>query len=189
VAFVTNQGLFEPKVMFFGLTNPPATFQSLMNSIFADLITQGKVAVYLDDILILSSTLEEHRKVVHKVLHRLQMYNLYLHPEKCEFKQAKVDYLDLVISHGRVSMNPVKIEAVVEHGVYPAFYSVFLLFLPILLSLSKAALAFAQSKAPFSASHHVCASFLLLNTHQTPRQSSRPLASLISKLLSSDLLE
>jgi hypothetical protein len=51
-AFVTNQGLFEPKVMFFGLTNLPATFQSLMNSIFANFIAQGKVAVYLDDILI-----------------------------------------------------------------------------------------------------------------------------------------
>ncbi|ESK81003.1 pol-like protein [Moniliophthora roreri MCA 2997] len=51
-AFVTNRGLFEPQVMFFGLMNSPATFQALMNSIFADLIAQGKVAVYLDNILI-----------------------------------------------------------------------------------------------------------------------------------------
>jgi hypothetical protein len=72
--------------MFFGLTNSPATFQSLMNSIFTDLIAQGKVAVYLDNILIWSSTLEEHRKIVHEVLHRLQTYDLYLHPEKCEFE-------------------------------------------------------------------------------------------------------
>jgi hypothetical protein len=100
--------------MFFGLTNSPATFQSLMNSIFADLIAQGKVAVYLDDILIWSSTLEEHRKIVHKVLHCLQTYDLYLRPEKCEFEQSKVDYLGLVISHGKVSMDPVKIEAVVN---------------------------------------------------------------------------
>jgi hypothetical protein len=54
--------------MFFGLTNSPATFQALMNAIFADLIAEGKVAVYLDDILIWSSTLEEHRKIVHEVL-------------------------------------------------------------------------------------------------------------------------
>jgi hypothetical protein len=113
-AFVTNQGLFEPKVMFFGLTNSPATFQSLMNSIFADLITQNKVAVYLDDILIWSSTLKEHHKIVHKVLYCLQMHDLYLHSEKCEFEQAKVDYLGLVISHGKVSMDPVKIEAIVN---------------------------------------------------------------------------
>ena len=51
-AFVTNRGLFEPRVMFFGLTNSPATFQALMNAIFADLIVEGKVTVYLDDILI-----------------------------------------------------------------------------------------------------------------------------------------
>jgi hypothetical protein len=113
-AFVTNQGLFKPKVMFFGLTNSPTIFHSLMNSIFADLIAQGKVAGYFDDILIWSSTLKEHRKIVHKVLHCLQIYDLYLHPEKCEFEQTKVDYLGLVISHGKVSMDPVKIEAVVN---------------------------------------------------------------------------
>ena len=57
-AFTTNRGLFEPKVMFFGLTNSPATFQALMNAIFADLIAEGKVAVCLDDILIWSDNLE-----------------------------------------------------------------------------------------------------------------------------------
>ena len=56
-AFATNRGLFEPLVMFFGLTNSPAMFQALMNSIFADLISAGKVAVYLDDILIFTDTL------------------------------------------------------------------------------------------------------------------------------------
>jgi hypothetical protein len=63
-AFATNHGLFEPKVMFFGMTNSPATFQGLMNSIFLDLIAAGTVAVYLDDILIFTNTLEEHRKIV-----------------------------------------------------------------------------------------------------------------------------
>ncbi|ESK81241.1 reverse transcriptase [Moniliophthora roreri MCA 2997] len=67
-AFVTNQGLFEPQVMFFRLMNSPATFQALMNSIFADLIAQGKVAVYLDDILIYSTNLEEHHRTTHEVL-------------------------------------------------------------------------------------------------------------------------
>jgi hypothetical protein len=77
-AFITNQGLFEPRIMFFGLTNSPATFQALMNAIFADLIAEGKVAVYLDDILIWSSTLKEHRKIIHEVLRRLEEHNLYL---------------------------------------------------------------------------------------------------------------
>jgi hypothetical protein len=111
-AFITNQGLFEPHVMFFGLTNSPATFQALMNAIFADLIAEGKVAVYLDDILIWSTTLEEHWKIVHEVLRRLKEHDLYLRPEKCEFEQSHVDYLELVISPGKVSMDPVKVQAV-----------------------------------------------------------------------------
>jgi hypothetical protein len=77
-AFATNSGLFEPLVMLFGLTNSPATFQSLMNTIFADLIAEGKVAVYLDDILIFTSDLTEHRNVTHEVLNQLEKYNLYL---------------------------------------------------------------------------------------------------------------
>src|SRR3979490_19802 len=60
--FRTNRGLFEPLMMYFGLTNSPATFQTMMNEIFEDLITQGVVSIYLDDILIFTTTLEEHRK-------------------------------------------------------------------------------------------------------------------------------
>jgi predicted aspartyl protease len=111
-AFITNQGLFEPRVMFFGLNNSPATFQALMNAIFADLIAEGKVAVYLDDILIWSTTLEEHWKIVHEVLRCLEKHDLYLRSEKCEFEQSHVDYLELVISPGKVSMDPVKVQAV-----------------------------------------------------------------------------
>jgi len=56
-AFRTNRGLFEPLVMFFGLTNSPATFQTMMNEIFQDLISEGVVCVYLDDILIFTETM------------------------------------------------------------------------------------------------------------------------------------
>lgn len=113
-AFVTNQGLFEPKVMFFGLTNSTATFQSLMNSIFADLIAKGKMAVYLDDILIWSEDLISHRKIVHEVLHRLEEHDLYLRPKKCEFEKSKIEYLGLVIWHQQVAMDPIKVKAVTE---------------------------------------------------------------------------
>ena len=111
-AFATNRGLFEPTVMFFGLTNSPATFQSLMNLIFADLIAAGKVAVYLDDILIFNSDLAEHRTIVKDVLKRLQDNDLYLRPEKCEFEKTEVEYLGLLISEGMVRMDPVKVTAV-----------------------------------------------------------------------------
>ena len=68
VAFQTNLQLFELTVMFFGLTNSPSTFQNLMNDIFHDLIAEGKVLVYLDDILIFTKTLEEHRQITSHVL-------------------------------------------------------------------------------------------------------------------------
>jgi len=58
--FRTNRSLFEPFVMFFGMTNSPATFQTMMNDIFRTLIAEGIVVVYLDDILIFTRTEEEH---------------------------------------------------------------------------------------------------------------------------------
>ena len=100
--------------MLFRLTNSPATFQTLMNTIFVDLVAKGIVAVYLDDILIFTRTLEEHRKVVTEVLSRLQEYNLYLQPEKCKFEKEEVEYLGLVIRNKEVAMDPVKVEAVKE---------------------------------------------------------------------------
>ena len=64
MAFYTNCGLFEPLVMFFGMTNSPTTFQTMMNNIFRTLIAEGIVVVYLDDILIFTKTEEEHKQVV-----------------------------------------------------------------------------------------------------------------------------
>ena len=106
-AFRTNRGLFEPLVMFFGLTNSPATFQTMMNDIFRDLIAEGVVCVYLDDILIYTRDLEEHRRVSRIVLDRLREHQLFLKPEKCEFEQTKIEYLGLIISHGTAEMDPV----------------------------------------------------------------------------------
>ena len=63
-AFWTNCGLFEPLVMMFGLTNTLATFQTMMNDIFGDLIAEGKICIYLDDILIFSWDLTEHWKII-----------------------------------------------------------------------------------------------------------------------------
>ena len=63
-AFQTNHGMYEPLVMFFGLTNSPATFQTMMNDIFKELIDEGIVVVYMDDRLIYTESLEEHHKIV-----------------------------------------------------------------------------------------------------------------------------
>jgi len=63
-AFRTNCGLFEPLVMFFGMTNSPATFQTMMNDVFRTIIAEGIVVVYLDDILIFTKTEEKHERAV-----------------------------------------------------------------------------------------------------------------------------
>ena len=113
-AFRMNRGLFEPLVMFFGLTNSPATFQTMMNEVFADLIREGSVCIYMDDILIFAETREELHRVTQRVMKRLQEHKLYLKLEKCEFEKTQIEYLGLVISHNQVEMDPAKIAAVAD---------------------------------------------------------------------------
>src|SRR5271156_4887865 len=103
--------------MFFGLTNSPATFQTMMDGIFNKLITDGVVVVYLDDILIFTKLLEEHREVTRKVMDLLQKHNLFLKPEKCEFERQVVEYLGVVISANSVKMDPAKVVGVWEWPV------------------------------------------------------------------------
>ena len=102
----------EPLVMMFGLTNAPSTFQTMMNEIFADLIAEGKLCVYLDDILIFSHNLEEHRRIMRIVMERLHQNKLFLKPEKCKFEKRKIKYLGVIISEGHVEMDPVKVAGV-----------------------------------------------------------------------------
>jgi len=99
--------------MFFGLTNSPATFQMMMNDIFRELIDEGVVFFYMDDILIFSSQMkEEHHTIVVQVLDILHRHRLYLKAEKCTFRQPTVEYLGLILSEGRVEMDPVKVAGV-----------------------------------------------------------------------------
>jgi hypothetical protein len=113
-AFCTNRGLFEPLVMYFGLTNSPATVQMMMNEIFQDLITEGVVSMYLNDILIFTNSLEEHRRITCLVLDCMRKHKLYLWLEKCEFEKTKIEYLGVIISHNKVEMDLVKIAGVAD---------------------------------------------------------------------------
>jgi len=113
-AFKTNRSLYELLVMFFGLTNSPATFQTMMDDIFEDLISEGVVVVYLDDILIFTETLEEHQKITRHILELLEKHKLYLRSDKCEFEKTTIEYLGVIISHNSVVMDPVKIAGVTE---------------------------------------------------------------------------
>jgi len=101
-------------VIFFGMTNSPATFQTIMNDIFRTLIAKGIVVVYLDDILIFMRTEEEHERAVRRVLEVLAEHKLFLHPEKYEFHWKEIEYLGLVISENKVAMDPVKVAGVCD---------------------------------------------------------------------------
>ena len=114
MAFQTNWGLFKPLVMFFGMTNSPAIFQTMMNNIFRDLIAEGIMVVYLNDILIFTRTEEEHTKAIRWVLQVLQENKLFLCLEKYEFCKERIEYLGLVILENKVSMDPVKVAEVRE---------------------------------------------------------------------------
>ena len=101
-AFKMNQGLFEPTVMFFRLTNLPATFQTMMDDIFRHEIATGCIIIYMDDILIATSgTLNMHKSHVSHVFIKLMDNDLYLKPEKCEFHKKEVEYLGVIVGNGR----------------------------------------------------------------------------------------
>jgi hypothetical protein len=100
--------------MYFGLTNSPATFQMMMNEIFQDLLTEGVVSVYLDNILIFTNSLKEHCRITCLVLDHMRKHKLYLRLEKCEFEKTRIEYLGIIISHNKVEMDLVKIAGVVD---------------------------------------------------------------------------
>ena len=79
-------GSFELTVMFFGMMNSPATFQAMMNEILRDIINEGKVVAFVDNVLIETEIEEGHDEIVEEVLKRLEENNLYIKPEKCMWK-------------------------------------------------------------------------------------------------------
>jgi hypothetical protein len=99
--------------MFFRLTNSSATFQTMMNDIFKDEIREGWVSIYMDDILIhTDNDIAKHREYVHQILQKLEEIDLYLKPEKCAFKQHKIEFLGVVLEGGTIQMDPSKIKGV-----------------------------------------------------------------------------
>jgi hypothetical protein len=113
-AFRTNRGLFEPLVMFFGLTNSPATFQTMMNDIFRKEITEGWVVIYMDDIVVHSKNSHKHRQHVSQILHILRENKLSLKPEKCWFDKEEIKFLGIIVSKDSVKMDPAKVQAIIE---------------------------------------------------------------------------
>src|SRR5260221_14501777 len=107
--FRTNQGLFEPTIMFFGLCNSPVTFQMMMNDILQDFIHNGEAICYMDNILVCSHTLSDHWQIICQVLSTLQKQRLFLKPEKCKLEHKEVEYPGLGILKDHAAMDLMKV--------------------------------------------------------------------------------
>ena len=112
--FMMLEGLFEPTVIFFGLTNSLATFQTIMNELLRDLINTGKVATFIDDVMVRMETEEGHNKIVAEVIRRLEENDLYVKPEKYKWKVRKVGFLGVVIGPEGIKMEEEKVKGVME---------------------------------------------------------------------------
>lgn len=112
--FSTPEGHYEYKRMAFGLAGAPATFQLLMDRLLADL--KGTTClVYLDDVIIHSSTISEHKQRLRGVFDKLREANLKVNLNKCQFAEAQVHYLGHVVSERGVQPDPTKLKAIKEY--------------------------------------------------------------------------
>ena len=112
--FTTPEGSFEPTVMFFGLTNSPATFQAMMNKLLRNLINIGEVAVFIDNVIVGMETEEGHDELVVEVIKRLEENDLYVKPEKCKWKVKEVGFLGVVIGLEGIKMEEEKVKGNLE---------------------------------------------------------------------------
>jgi len=110
-------GAYKPIVMYFGLTNSPATFQTIMNDLFRDLINQEDTATFIDNILVAIDTEEEHDELVEEILKRLEENDLFVKPEKCKWKVREVESLGVVIGPRGVEMQKEKVKGVLNWPV------------------------------------------------------------------------
>ena len=112
--FTTPEGLFELTVMFFGLTNSPAIFQMMMNKLLRDLINTGKVAAFINNVIVGMEDGEGHDKLVAEVVKRLEENDLYVKPEKCKWKMREVGFLGMVIGPEGIKMEEEKIKGILD---------------------------------------------------------------------------
>ena len=113
-AFRVPFGHYEFKVLPFGLTNAPATFQRMMNKVFHDFIAEGFVVVYLDDVLIFSKTEEEHQEHLRRVFARLREEKLFVKLKKCSFCQPELRYLGFIVGKHGIRIDPDKVAEVTK---------------------------------------------------------------------------
>jgi len=107
-------GAYESTVMYFGLTNSPATFQMMMNDLSRDLINQEDTAIFINNILVAIDTEEGYDELVEKILKRLEENDLFVKLEKYKWKVREVEFLGVVIGPKGVEMQREKVKGVLN---------------------------------------------------------------------------
>ena len=103
--------------MYFRLTNFPATFQTMMNNLFQDIINQGTTATFIDNIIVATQTKKEHDKVVEEVLKQLEENGLFVKPKKYKWKVREVEFLEMVIGLKGVEIQKEKVKEILNWPV------------------------------------------------------------------------
>ena len=113
-AFTCFHGSFKPLVLYFRLCNSPATFQAMMNEIFADM--DDIVVVYIDDLMIFTKieNQAEHDMIVLEVLRCLEENDLFVKPKKCTFHTTEVNFLGMIVGRDGIKMDQEKVKAILE---------------------------------------------------------------------------
>jgi hypothetical protein len=111
-AFLTNRGLFEPTIMFFGMSNSPATFSRMMTMIFREMLQDGSLVNYMDDFAIPGETKLQLQECTIKFLEIADKLNLYFKQSKCNFDATQISMLGMVIGNGKATMEKEKVEAI-----------------------------------------------------------------------------
>jgi len=114
VAFLTNKGLFEPQVMYFGLCNLLGIFQRMINSIFQELLHEGVLANYMDDFIIPAKTMKELEERTIQFLKIVEKHNLCFKQSKFNFNMKEIPILGVIVGNRQVKMEQEKIKAIKE---------------------------------------------------------------------------
>ena len=112
--FMTPEEYFEPTVIFFGLTNLLATFQAMINKLLRDLINIGKVAAFIDNVIVGKESKEGHNELVAEIVKRLEENDLYVKPEKCKWKVREMGFLGVVIGSEGIKIEEEKVKGILE---------------------------------------------------------------------------
>jgi len=112
--FTTFKESFEPTIIFFRLTNSPATFQTMMNELLRDLINTGKVVAFIDNMIVEMKDEKGHNELVAEIVKRLEENDLYVKLEKCKWKVREAGFLGVVIGPEGIKIEEEKVKGVLD---------------------------------------------------------------------------